>query len=195
MSKKTIFIIPGFKHTPRQNAYKTIAKTLKKQGYFPIIVPIQWKNTTVSQNTEVFLQQFKKLRRKEKYILGFSFGAMIALLAATKVSVSGLILCSLSPYFQEDLKKMPELIASLGIQRYEDFIKLKSGHIAHQVKAKKTVFLYGAKEEKAVIHRVKKTYAAISSKRKYLLPIEKTDHDITHPHYIDSIHQAAQYFQ
>src|SRR6266403_2076787 len=103
LAKKTIFIVPGYRHGPNNKSYQALAKLLTLEGYDPIVVTIPWKKTTISQNTEYFLQEYKKIHAKKKYILGFSFGAMIAFLAATKVDVSGLILCSLSPYFQEDL--------------------------------------------------------------------------------------------
>src|SRR5688572_2041642 len=99
---KSIFIIPGYRHVPTQKAYQAIAALLKDAGYDPILVTIPWKKRTISENTEYFLKTYKKVHTK-KYILGFSFGAMIGFLAATKMSVDGLILCSLSPFFQEDL--------------------------------------------------------------------------------------------
>jgi esterase/lipase len=190
MRKKTIFVIPGFRHTPKQKAYKTIAKMLRKQGFCPIVVPISWRDTTISENTVSFLKQYKKVRREEKYILGFSFGAMIALLAATKVKTHGLILCSLSPYFQED-----KIIwnPTLGTKRYEDFSKLAATRLARSVKAGKTLFLYGEKEATPLINRVYETYALIPSTKKYLLPLQKTDHDITALPYLSGIYHATSY--
>jgi esterase/lipase len=190
MRKKTIFIIPGFRHTPQQKAYKTIAGMLKKEGYYPIVVSVSWKNTTISQNTTSFVKRYKKVRRKEKYILGFSFGAMIALLASTKVKTHGLILCSLSPYFKED-----KIVWSptIGTKRYKDFSQLYATRLARSVKTGKTLFLYGAKEAKPLINRVNDTYASIPSTKKYLLPIHKTDHDIASSDYLNTIHHATHY--
>ncbi|MCL5071361.1 MAG: alpha/beta hydrolase [Actinobacteria bacterium] len=109
MSKrKTIFIIPGYRQRPENKAYKDLAKIVKAEGYNPVLISIPWKQTTISENCEYFLKLFKKINADEKYILGFSFGAMIAFLASTKISVSGLILCSLSPYFKEDLSELDE---------------------------------------------------------------------------------------
>lgn len=95
MRKRDVFIIPGYKHTPKFMAYRNIAQILKSQGFHTIPVAIPWKHTTISENTMYFLKKYKKVKTKKKYLLGFSFGAMIAFLASTKVRVSGLILCSL----------------------------------------------------------------------------------------------------
>lgn len=191
--KKTIFIIPGFRHIPTNKAYTEIAKILKKEGYSPIVVTIPWKHTTLSQNTEFFLKKYKKVHTKEKYILGFSFGAMIAFLASTKVSVDGLILCSLSPYFKEDMTRMNKnLHASLTMERYEDCSRLHAGRLSKQVKAKQTLLLYGEKEAKSLINRVNEIYDQIPSTHKYLLPILKTEHNIGDKRYLQKIHQIAR---
>lgn len=191
--EKTIFIIPGFRHLPTNKAYKEIARMLKKEGYLPILIKIPWKQTTISENTQFFLKKYKKIATKKKYILGFSFGAMIAFIASTKVSTSGLILCSLSPYFKEDLSKANNrLVSSVTINRYQDFSKLHCATLAKKIKAKKILMLYGARETKPLIRRVNETFNLISSKHKYLIPILKTEHNIGDKRYLHTIHQAAR---
>lgn len=190
---KAIFIIPGFGHKPKNKAYKAIARILKKEGYSPISVSIPWRQTTISENTKYFLRKYKKIKTKKKYILGFSFGAMIAFLACTKVSVNGLILCSLSPYFQEDLAKTNHnLISSFMLSRYQDFSRLHCATLARQIKAKQILMLYGAKETKSLINRVRKAYGQILSSHKYLISIKETDHNIGDKRYINKIHQIAR---
>lgn len=191
--KKTIFIIPGFRHKPKNKAYKEIAKILKSEGYSPILVTIPWKQTTISQNTKYFLKFYNKINTKKKYILGFSFGAMIAFIASTKVSVSGLILCSLSPYFKEDLLKMNiQKVSLIKKLRYDDFSKLDSVALAKQTKAKQILMLYGAKEAKSLIKRVTVTFDQILSTDKYLIPIQETEHNIGARKYLNKIHQIAK---
>src|SRR5258705_1869469 len=135
---KVVFIIPGFRQKPTQIAYKEIAKKLKSEGYFPVPITINWKETTISENTDYFLSQVKKrdLVNKKIYILGFSYGAMIAFLAATKIKVHGLILCSLSPFFKEDLQKLSKSATALEIKRYMNFSILPAKELARKVKAK-----------------------------------------------------------
>lgn len=178
--KKTIFIIPGYRQSSTSKAYKAIAVLFAQHGYEPIILSFSWKQS-ILQNTEYFLKEYKKVRRKKKYILGFSFGAMIAFLAATKVKVSGLILCSLSPFFKEDSKK--------------EFFDLQFAQLVKKVKADQIVLLYGVKEARSLINRVKETFLHISSKKKKLLPIKNTDHSIGNKNYLQIIHQAVKILQ
>lgn len=184
IQKKTVFVIPGYKQRPTNKAYKEIAKILKSEGYSPILINIPWSKTTISQNTDYFLKKYKKINTKKKYILGFSFGAMIAFLASTKVSVSGLVLCSLSPYFKEDLQ--------INNRYYRDFSKLHCATLAKQIKAKQILMVYGTREEKSLKRRVTEAYDQISSVNKYLIPIRKTEHNIGHIRYLSKIHQIAK---
>ncbi|MBI2074790.1 MAG: hypothetical protein HYT83_03050 [Candidatus Levybacteria bacterium] len=191
--EKTVFIIPGFKHKPTNKAYKEIARMLKKEGYKPVLINVPWKQTTISENAQYFLKKYKKINTKKKYMLGFSFGAMIAFIASTKVSASGLILCSLSPYFKEDLlKASTRFLSSITQQRYRDFSKLHCASLAKKIKAKKILMLYGAKEEKSLIKRVNKAYSQIPSRRKYLISIKKVEHNIGDRRYLHTIHQIAR---
>ncbi len=173
---KVVFIIPGFKHRPTNRAYKEIAKILKNEGYHPILITIPWKQATISENAEYFLKEYKKIRAKKKYILGFSFGAMIAFIAATKVRTSGVILCSLSPYFKEDVS----------------FSQLRCATLAKQIKAEQIHLLYGKNEARSVIRRVSETYRQISVTQKYLIPIKDTEHDIGNRRYLHTIAQIAK---
>ena len=191
---KVIFIIPGFGHRSTKPEYQKIARILKKQGYRPILVSIPWKKTTISENTEYFLEEFNKISSKNKYILGFSYGAMIAFIAATKVEVEGLMLCSLSPYFGEDLPKIGKNWTSAMLTRYQDFAGLQCSALAKQIKAKQIHLFYGTDEAKSLINRVKQAYDQISINYKYLIPIDKTDHDIGSKKYISKIRETTKLF-
>lgn len=183
-------MIPGFRHRPKQKAYKEIAKMLKVQGYTPIIVTIPWRKSTVSDNTEYFLKVYKKFKTRKKYILGFSFGAMIAFLASTKVNAAGLILCSRSPYFQEDMVKVKK--SSVSQLMKKDFSSLHCGTLVKQIKAKQVLMLYGSKETKSLIHCVTSTFDQLLSTNKYLIAIKSAEHDIGDKRYLCTINQVAR---
>lgn len=191
--QKAVFIIPGFRQRPKNKAYKEIERILKSEGYFPILVDVPWKGSTISENTQYFLKVYKKIKARKKYMLGFSYGAMIALIASTKVSASGLILCSLSPYFKEDLSKFrKKVVSALFAQRHRNFSKLHCGTLARKIKAKKILMLYGTKEARPLIRRVTDAFDQISSCQKYLIPVLKTAHEIGDKRYLNSIHEAAR---
>ena len=186
-TKKTIFIIPGFNHLPTDKAYKQIVKILKKDGYSPILVNIPWKKATILENTKYFLKEYKKINSKNKYILGFSFGAMIAFIASTKVRSNGLILCSLSPFFKEDLP-----VSKIVAKKNKDFYKLRSVSLAKKIKSEQILMMYGAQEARSLIRRANDTFNHISSANKFLFSIYKTEHDIGDKRYLNKIHQAAR---
>lgn len=193
MKIKAIFIVPGYKHKPNSKTYKKIAIVLKKQGYHPIPVKIPWKQTTISENTQYFLKKYKKIRSKKKYILGFSYGAMIAFIASTKVNVSGIILCSMSPYFREDISKVNIAeLSPIRKLRYQDFLTLHCETLAKQTKAKKIRMLYGTKETKPLIRRVTEAFDFFTTEEKYLVRIKATEHNIGDRRYLQTIHYVAR---
>ena len=189
---KIVFIIPGFRHKSTSKQYKNVAKILKKEGYIPVAIAIPWKKSTILQNTSFFLNEYKKHislekyknKRKKTYILGFSFGALIALIAATKIRVSGLVLCSLSPFFKEDLSTKEKVKST-------EFTKLHSRKLAKQIKTKQVHMLYGEKEAKKLIRRAKKAFGYFTGVEKYLIPIQAVSHDIGHSRYLQKIHTTA----
>lgn len=191
--KKIIFIIPGFKHQPTQKAYKEVSQLLKKEGYSPVPITITWSKSTISENTEYVLRKIWEKIAKQKSetqknisVFGFSYGAMIALIASTKIPVKSLMLCSLSPYFKEDLKKI------INSPRYKDFETLQCKLLTKKIKAKKVLMFYGMKETKPLIKRVTAAYKQIAVRNKYLLPIKNTEHAIGDKHYLYAIKSATQ---
>lgn len=193
MQKRYIFIIPGFRQSVISRAYKNLASLLKEEGYAPVPVKIPWKNSTILENTEYFLKKYNKISSKEKYILGFSYGAMIAFIAGTKVASRGLILCSLSPYFKEDIDTRTNLAKSqLAQQRYEDFLKLKCQDLAKKLKSKQVLMLYGTLEARILINRVSSAFKEIQTKNKLLVKIKKAEHDISNKKYMYAVLRASQ---
>lgn len=192
-SRRSVFIIPGYRQTPKQKAYQVLSGLLENEGYEPILVTIPWKNTTISENTEYFLKTYNNTRKRKKYILGFSFGAMIAFLAATKIRVDGLILCSLSPYFQEDISgKQFHPRSPIQADRHNDFSKLHFTSLAKKLKAKRIDLLYGSKEARSLIRRVSDAFEQINSEEKYLQKVKAVDHNIGDNRYLTAIHTITK---
>ncbi|MBN2420792.1 hypothetical protein JXB27_00775 [Candidatus Woesearchaeota archaeon] len=98
--RKVAYIIPGFSESNKQNAYKKIAGFFRKKGIRPVPVDISWKKGVM---TDYVSQAMKRIKGKDVCLFGFSFGAMISLIASTKIKPRTLILCSLSPWFKEDI--------------------------------------------------------------------------------------------
>jgi hypothetical protein len=118
---------------------------------------------------------------------------MIAFLAATKISVDGLILCSLSPYFQEDLPKKKTFSRSpIQADRYEDFSKLHFATLAKKLKTKEIHLLYGSKEARSLIKRTNDAFKRIILEEKYVQSVKAADHNIGDKRYLHTIHQVAK---
>jgi len=112
---KVAYIIPGLGESHlKQTGYKKIGRAFEERGIKAVQVKIKWKYKKpipFSTYIEQFLKQYKKVKNQDVYFLGFSFGAIIALAGAAKLKPKVLILCSLSPYFTEDLKTLnPEWV-------------------------------------------------------------------------------------
>ncbi len=192
MADKVVFIIPGFMQRPNSREYREVSRILIEEGYFPIVVDVTWHKTTVSENTERFLEIFNSVDAKKKYILGFSFGAMIAFLASTKVEVAGLILCSMSPYFHEDLPKIGSNWTPTTLARYQDFATLHCATLAKQLKAEQVLMLYGKDEAASLVNRARDAFEKITLENKYLIPVDGAQHNIGDSKYLLRIHQVAQ---
>ena len=107
--KKIAYIIPGFKESYlTKKGYEKVGEFFKERGIEPIQIDINWEYQNPGRFRDFlaqFLKQYKRRKDAEIYLLGFSFGAVIAFLAEQKIKPRVLILCSLSPYFEEDLSK------------------------------------------------------------------------------------------
>lgn len=123
-------------------------------------------------------------------MFGFSLGAMIAFLAATRVEVGGLILCSLSPYFKEDLENLKrENGSALKKRRYRDYSKLDCATLAKRIRARQIFMFYGKKEARSLINRVQNAFDGMIAFDKYLIPVQNTGHNIADARYLETIHQ------
>jgi pimeloyl-ACP methyl ester carboxylesterase len=192
--KTVSFIIPGYKHSPYRKIYKDIIYEFEKKGIRTIPVNITWKYKTMSQWVEEFINIYNKNKTDTNIFFGFSYGAMIAFLASLKVPVDTLILCSLSPYFQEDLPKLPRYYKrTMGKRRFADFQNIKASNLTPQIKAS-TILLYGTKEFKDVQMRAKNTFNKLNTKKK-LNPVEGSKHNIGNKQYLNEIRKVINNLQ
>lgn len=148
MSSKTAFIIPGFTELPTRQGTSEITKMLENSGYSVIKVPIDWNYHVMSDYVEQFTRLYLEKKGSQNLVLGFSFGAMVAVISALELQPDRLILCSLSPFFAEDMKTIPiGWKRSIGKRRTKDFSKLSLQEVCRGVEAQ-TSILVGEKETK-----------------------------------------------
>jgi hypothetical protein len=189
MQKPVVYIIPGFKHSPQRKEYQTIAEFFKAKNFDVVLVKIDWKYKTVSDWVEQFLTKYYKKENGKKYLFGFSYGAVISFVASTKVDVDTQILCSLSPYFQEDLEGLfKSWRKMIGARRTAHFRQLKMAELAPLVKAE-TFLLYGTHEGRFIEARAKDAYEKLYCK-KSLISVYDAKHDIGNSEYVKQIQKV-----
>src|SRR3989338_353910 len=156
---KIVYIIPGHTEFIRYKRYKKILPLFTSKGFEVVPVEIKWKKHVMTDYVSQFLKEYKP--KKGSYIFGFSFGSMIALISAKKVRPKAIILCSLSPYFKEDIPEMKRIFGKkldkyFSKKDFEDLEKCSFRKVVKGVKCK-TILIVGDRE---IVVR-KKTYSSV----------------------------------
>ena len=185
--KKNLFIIPGFTHQATEKPYDWLDVHYKKQGFMIQKVPIKWSHCVMSDYVEEFKRLYDERKVETNYVLGFSFGAMIACITAAELKPDKLALCSLSPYFKEDLSSLKSSWKEcIGKRRLLDFKKYHFEKIYPKIHSETFVF-YGEKEVKYPSLKKRCEEAAASIRNTRLVVVPDAPHDIDHPNYQKAI--------
>ncbi len=191
---KKFFIVPGFKEKVTNKKYILLKKFLTTKGFEVVMVPVIWDRKTISENAKEFQEFYNKHKGKENYILGFSFGAVITFISAEKLQPKKIFLCSLSPYFKEDLKNEKQWILDyVGRKRVADFLLMRGKAIAKELKIPATIF-YGEEEGRRypkLKKRCEET-ASLVYKAK-LVVVKNAPHDTSFPEYAEAIMNEFSY--
>jgi alpha/beta superfamily hydrolase len=184
-----VYIIPGFRESANSKAYRAVANGFQKQKIKPVMITIRWKYRSMTDYLHEFNQQVKNTT-DELYLVGFSFGAMIAAIAAPNLKPKKLFLCSLSPFFKEDLPALSIAARrSLGAKRLLDFSKYPFSDIAKNIKS--STFLFrGENELPSVIERSEIAQKKIRNSK--LIIVKGANHDLRHPNYMHEILKCIQ---
>ncbi|MFA6601623.1 MAG: alpha/beta hydrolase [Candidatus Paceibacterota bacterium] len=191
MSKK-FFIIPGFKMTASHKSFSWLTEYLAHKGYSVLKVPVDWRYTTISDNAQEFKDFFNKNKGAINYILGFSYGAVIAFITANELSPNKLFLCSLSPTFSEDRAWERKWIKYIGKRRYEDSLGRSSLEIARVLRIPSVLFC-GEKEAvkyPALIKRSKEVSQKAAGSK--LVMVKGAPHQIDFLEYIEAIKREIE---
>lgn len=180
----TLFIVPGFRQKISDPVWQQV-KSLA-ENFFAKVVMFQpdWNYNTLAD----LVKEFDHLRQKHtgpQIVLGFSFGAMIAYLSSINLSTQATILCSLSPYFAEDIPYLrPWWNLAVGKRRIAVFQETLFSKLAAQNNGN-YYLLVGEKE-------VTQCHARYQDALKRLMNVQGTivpgaGHDISAQNYLDSL--------
>jgi len=183
--KKLIYIIPGCGEFTKEKKYQRVGSFFKKKGYFVKYADIKWKYRTMSDYVREFEAKVLKDNPTNFSILGFSFGAMIAFASVIKLKPKKLFLCSLSPYFKEDVFKLKSWQKkAVGKKRIQDVENFSFKKLVKNINCKTFLFV-GEKELTLVTERVKEANKKIRNSKLIIVP--NTKHDFGNENYLRCI--------
>lgn len=172
--KKTAIIIPGFGEHTSEVPYREIKKIALREGYIVKTYNPRWSRNTASNWIAGFKELFQDKDLEQATIIGFSFGAYIAILIAQSIKAHKIIACSLSPYFKEDIATLPPIAHKiLGTRRMSDF---KRHSFPRSIK--NVAYIVGDADFPQLIVRVKKAYKRTGGKKRLTI-IKKVAHEIS----------------
>jgi pimeloyl-ACP methyl ester carboxylesterase len=190
---KTVLFVPGYKEGLKSRQYDHLLLTIKKRGYRAKFIPINWTRTVIDDWVRELDQEYRKHEPEKTILAGFSFGAMTVFAAAADRNPSELWLCSLSPYFAEDLNRLTKSwLTFVGKRRVQAFSTLRFSKNARLIRCKTFIFVGNLEAIKypLLLTRAKRAHKLIS--RSKLIYVPDCGHDVTHPNYIVSICSKIQ---
>jgi hypothetical protein len=191
--KKVFFVIPGFRMKASDSMFRWLTRYLEQLNHKVVGVPVKWNYHTLTKNAEEFEGFFSKNKGKENYILGFSYGAVLAFITANKLKPKKIYLCSLSPDFDEDRVYMKKWERNyIGKRRYEDTKTRRAKKLAKELIVPSVVF-YGEEEGRKYPEmgiRAKETVRL--AKNSKLIMVKGSKHDIANPEYQKAIKSAIK---
>lgn len=155
--KKAAFILGGFKLeiNPDDQLYVDYSELFAELGYEPMVPNLDWRRKNHSTYLKEFTKYYEENKLENNLIIGNSFGAAIAYMGAPQLKPDNLLLCSLSPFFKEDIGNFSEsrAISHFGNFRVKDFNSYSAHDIASKIESD-TVFFFGSKERGGMQHLV-----------------------------------------
>lgn len=150
--KPTVLIIPGFGESINDAPYLSLRSKLN--GDFPITrFEPTWGYHTASSWTNELKKKLATIDTKNTIVVSFSFGAYITLLVSSEYKFQKIILCSLSPFFKEQMHNMPKSAqVFFGKKRVADF----NTHLLPKSIKCPAIFLFGSDDWPFGISEAKK---------------------------------------
>lgn len=184
---KIVYIIPGFSENTSIEGYQQIMKSFKSKDFKVIPIEISWKYKVMSNYIDEFCTQLSHKESDDVYIFGFSFGAMIALISAIKIKPKMLFLCSLSPYFKEDLELMKvSWKHGIGRKRMEDLKNFSFQELSKNINSK-TLLIVGEKEPSEIHKRTNSVHKRVKNSKLFI--VKNSKHNISQKEYINKLQE------
>ena len=142
---KTAIVLAG-RHDITDKMYKPILNEFKAQGWEKVIFyEPDWSVKSVQKLVSDFLEKIPD-HTQPLTLMGFSLGAMIALIASGKLSVKNLILCSPSGYFLEYDRILTNEDKVWANTELADFREFSAVQVIRKARVGRSVILAGENE-------------------------------------------------
>ncbi len=181
MSK--LYIIPGYGETTRFKNYRRIIAFARENKIDVVPVHVKWShNKTLAQ----YLREIESAipeNTQDDIVLGFSIGAYLALILSGKRIFRIHLFCTVSPFFKESFKKIPEETRKFfGTKLMKGFQeqKMPRGNIGQ------AYFFVGNKDWPLAIETNRKLNKKWKGKGKFVL-VRGVEHELEHPKYLSAI--------
>ena len=184
---RTVLFVPGFKESIESRDYLKILQAIDAKGYKTKFVAIKWLGNTVFDWVNEFEESYRKYEPEDIVLAGFSYGAIVALLTASRRNPSELWLFSLSARFHEDFPNLDKLTLKTmakSKRRLKAFKSLYFSDLSSNIKCRTVIFI-GEKESEndpALMQRAKEANKRILGSK--LIYIPKAPHDISDTNYV-----------
>ncbi len=188
---KTVFIIPGSGQRPDMPHYFQIGELFEKQGITPAYININWRmRQSIEDCAEEAEGHIRKVLEErphdDLYFFGFSIGAMVAHILSAHYEAKAQVLCSMSPFFKEDIEYLPfhtRLISSFIIYPGSERPKYPN---PFAYKLMDTYWLIGDREGKYLNQKIITQRQNLYPEAQ-LLVIQNARHDISGKDYMQAI--------
>lgn len=178
--EKVVYILPGFLQKPTENQYLNIGIFYQQHGIRPVPVEIDWRKGPFSSYVQTFQEGYPVNEGEERYIFGFSFGAIVAFLDAGQRSYKHALLSSLPAYFKEDIEFVKTRRA-ISKRWEEDIASLDFNLLATKVTGPVSLVV-GQFDRPELIVRNQRLFELLSG-TKGLTIVQGVGHDLSDPTY------------
>jgi len=188
VSKKTkqktrLYVIPGVGESTRAKNYSELIRHARKSGL--IVMPVNIKWSSKMDITDFINQANKKIpdNSDSDYIIGFSLGAYIAAILSESKNAKGYIFCSISPYFKENLKLIPQESKKYwGVKIMKSFNKYN-----FPTKSKAQAWFFMGDKDWEIAQNAIKIFHKKWKGKKSLKYIKNVGHELSHPNYLKEL--------
>lgn len=192
---KTVFIIPGVGQRPDMPHYLQIGELFEKQGITLTYISINWRmRQSIEDCAEEAEKQIQEVLQQkpndELYFFGFSLGAIIANILSGHYEAKAQILCSMSPFFKEDIEHLPfhsRLFSNLMIYPGSERPKYPNPFAYKMID---TYWFIGEKEGKYFNDTILSKRQARYPEAKLQI-VKNARHDVSQPEYLEAISGAV----